>query len=55
MMVLRIMEMNIGSMFELNANRFPDLETVIFEGIRSTSSEIRDRANQRAGALLSLA
>jgi acyl-CoA synthetase (AMP-forming)/AMP-acid ligase II len=48
------MEMTIRSMFELNANRYPDFESVIFEDARSTYSEIRDRANQRAGALLSL-
>jgi len=47
------MEMTLSTLLDLNANKHPDLEIVIFEDARATCSRLRDKANQRASALLS--
>ncbi len=48
------MEMTISSIVDLNADKFPDSEAVIFEDARATYVQLRDRSNQRANALIDL-
>jgi fatty-acyl-CoA synthase/long-chain acyl-CoA synthetase len=48
------MQMTLSSIVDLHANKHPDSEALIFDDARATFSEMRDRVDRRANALLSL-
>ncbi|MBW2085979.1 MAG: AMP-binding protein, partial [Deltaproteobacteria bacterium] len=48
------MEMTLSSILSTNASKFAHNEAIIFEDARATFSQLNDRANQRANALLAL-
>lgn len=48
------MEMNLGSILRISANKYPHRDAVIFENDRATFAELQERVNQRAHGLLGL-
>ncbi|MBW2322854.1 MAG: AMP-binding protein [Deltaproteobacteria bacterium] len=48
------MEITLGTMLKINAAKYPRDEAVIFDDARATYSQLNDRVNKRANALLSL-
>jgi len=48
------MEMTLGTTLQINADKYPDREALIFQNARATFSLLNARVNRRANALLSL-
>jgi len=48
------MEITLANMLELSAQKYPQLEAVLFEDNRATYAQLNDRVNIRADALMKL-